>query len=562
MFCKKCGSPIPEGDKFCANCGTPTGTPAMRPPLDTVQPVKPNADIRQAAGLRSDAGRSAKPAADSRRKNLTIVLGSFLGVLVLAGIVAAVWHFTAKRAGEDAEEAVAEQTELQETAEEALKTPAAGAETEEPEEVTSDTNEVVCGRILDSVPKAVCAYDFEEEANGAQAVVRNGGEQMPEEADVALQYVDGIDGKALYLDGTYGLRLDETGRLGDSYTVAFWIRADALCDWSPFIHIGYGLLDPDRRCRLWIGQKTDGTSVAPILSSEQVKDGTSFEIRPDRMAETMQLGVWYHIMFTVDGTRSGGHPNSVYGTLYVSGVKVGEGEVARDVLNADDLEIYLGINCWDELFPAAYDDVRIWDCALDESQTAALYDAYYQRVDADTDGTADTAWKDAYVEYLKKKEENESLQNYRFQLVNIDGDAVPELYIESGQMAYGAELCTYAHGAVQSQYISSLGLSYIEGENLFRDWMGHMDGYADIVYSITDGEFSVRYHGNYGAADNSNVQYDAAGEPIYEYYWNDTQVTCEEYERQLAAVYDEARAVRPYENLCSYQDIAEKIENY
>ncbi len=486
-----------------------------------------------------------------------------LCALLLAGC-AAVLHFVASRG----EETVAEQTELQGTAEEKLKTTAADGEAAEP---VSDTNATVCGRVLDSVPKAVWSYDFEEETtDSAQAVVRSSVEQTPEDADVALQYVEGIDGNALYLDGTYGLRLDGIGRLGESYSAAFWIRTDELCDWSPFIHIGCDLFDPEKRCRLWIGQKTDGTSVAPILSSEQARDDVSFEIRPDEMADTMQTGAWYHIVFTVDGTRTGSRPDSVYGTLYVSGVKVGEGDVARDVLNSGEPEIYLGINCWDELFPAAYDDVMIWNRALAENQVWDLYDAYYR-----TDGTdeaeaaAAATWKDAYLEYLREIHATEyAEEGGGYQLVNIDGDAVPELYIESGQRAYGAMLCTYAEGQVQAEYLQSNGFSYIEGENLFRDWMGHMGVCRDIVYSLEHGKFVVQGQGEYGyedngGEDNGSVQFDADGEPIYEYYyWNDVPVTREEYKRQLAAVYDEERATNPFYSLCSYQDIIEKIENY
>ena len=500
--------------------------------------------------------RCGKQIRTSGGRNIAVLPAVFLCALLLAGGVALVWHAAANRARDREEkEALAEQAKAQ----------GAGAETQAAEPEQTSIGEVVRGRTVDSVPKSVRSYDFEEEPDGVQPVIRSGGEQMPEDADVALQYVEGIDGKALYLDGTYGLRLDGIGRLGASYSAAFWIKADELCDWSPFIHIGYDLFDSERRCRLWIGQKTDGSSVAPILSSEQARDGVSFEIRPDGMADTMQTDAWYHIVFTVDGTKTGSRPDSVYGTLYVSGVMVGEGDVARDVLDAGDPEIYLGINCWDELFPAAYDDVRIWDRALDESQVWDLYDAYYQ-----TDGTAaadetvHTTWKDAYLEYLReisaKKYVDENTGGY--QLVNIDGDAVPELFIESGQMAYGSMLCTYANDQVQAEYLSSMGFSYIEGENLFRDFMGHMDAYHDIVYSLTHGKFMVQGHGEYGAADNSDVQFDADGEPIYEYYWNDVPVTREEYDGQLAAVYDESRATDPGDSLCSYQDIKEKIENY
>lgn len=354
MFCTKCGKQIAEGAKFCPGCGAPTGRVQQGRQGRGEQPARQS--------VQTDIPRAA-----SGGRNLKIMLAAFLGVLALAGIGTGIFFLVSGR-GKGGEEAVAE-TATAGTAEE--------TQTEEgAQKVTSDTNEVVNNRILDNVPKAVSAYDFEDGADGAQAVVRNDVEQQPEAADVAVQYVDGIEGRAVYLDGTYGLKLNSVGRIGESYTVAFWIKADALYDWSPFIHISYDILDPDRRCRLWVGQKTDGNSVAPILSSEQARDESIYEIRPDGMDGTMQPGVWYYIVFTVDGTRSGSSNDSVLGTLYVGGEKVGEGDVARDVMNADDPEVDLGINCWDALFPAAYDGVKIWDRTLDEEQVKELYQAY------------------------------------------------------------------------------------------------------------------------------------------------------------------------------------------
>ena len=46
------------------------------------------------------------------------------------------------------------------------------------------------------------------------------------------------------------------------------------------------------------------------------------------------------------------------------------------MMNTDNFEVYLGINCWDALYPVAFDDVKIWDQVLDGSQIQELYNAY------------------------------------------------------------------------------------------------------------------------------------------------------------------------------------------
>ena len=104
-----------------------------------------------------------------------------------------------------------------------------------------------------------------------------------------------------------------------------------------------------------------------------------------------------------------------------------------------------------------------------------------------------------------------------------------------------------------------------------------MDVYYDRVYCIEDGQFVQLCDGEYGAEDNSRVQYDSNGEPIYQYYWNGVQVSSEaEYENLLNQVYDAAQAIDLYEGavfdwdagrytgngFCTYEEIIEAIEEW
>ena len=66
----------------------------------------------------------------------------------------------------------------------------------------------------------------------------------------------------------------------------------------------------------------------------------------------------------------------LFRSLYVAGKYVGEGDVVPDTLNTDDFDVYLGINCWDQLYPVAFDEVKIWDQVLDAGQIQELYSAY------------------------------------------------------------------------------------------------------------------------------------------------------------------------------------------
>lgn len=438
MYCTKCGKQISEGHKFCTGCGNPVvqpkqpkaEQPQMQPPnrqpaearnipvqtpnvqAPNVQPSNVQAPNAQTSSVQTPQMKAPdvqppnmppvhyqetrEPKKKDKSKNVIIILLVVLVILVLVAIGMAAYYFMVLR--NDSNDGTVETEEFAEdidmTGEQEIdaqtdldtgdeqEEPIAEEPVEEPEEeeeakVTSDTNEVIKDTIIYSIPKSVYSYDFDESLGNAQVVIRKEADTMPEIVnDAEPRYVSGMDGYAVYLDGTYGIRLSDVEKVGTSYTVAFWMNADTFYDWAPFIHIGYNLLHSDLRCRLWLGQKTDGVSVAPIISSEQARTNNSFEIRPSGAVRSMDPGVWYHIAFVVDGTDRGSSVNSLHGTLYVDGQYAGEGNIALDVMNVDNFDVYLGINCWDELYPVAFDSVKIWDQVLDADQVEELFNAY------------------------------------------------------------------------------------------------------------------------------------------------------------------------------------------
>lgn len=395
MFCPKCGKQIPEGAKFCGGCGNPV-RPLTKMSTGsqtgiTERAKKPSIPI-PSANLPSGMAMTQNTRDEERRnRKLTIILCIVLFVLVLVAAGMGIYYFKVLEdndgnsstnqieQADDREDKVGEDAETEDEEEpEQAQQPADTQETEETAGVMSDTNEVIADKILENIPKAVYSYQFNEDLGNAEVVVRNAPETEPEKTDnIEPQYIHGMDGKAIYLDGTYGIKLSDVERVGDSYTVAFWMKADRLCDWSPFIHIGHDLNNPEKRVRLWLGQKTEGVSIAPIISSERAEVKDSFEIRPEQfMPNTVEPDIWYYIVFTVDASKQGSRSGSVLGTLYVAGQYIGQGDIVLDTMNVDEFDVYLGINCWDELYPVAFDDVKIWNQVLDSGQVQELYNAY------------------------------------------------------------------------------------------------------------------------------------------------------------------------------------------
>ncbi|MGN0268232.1 MAG: hypothetical protein ACI4D7_11205 [Lachnospiraceae bacterium] len=194
---------------------------------------------------------------------------------------------------------------------------------------------------------------------------------------------------------------------------------------------------------------------------------------------------------------------------------------------------------------------------------------------------SEDGWKQAYIDYINgNRNTTDTLSGSDmeiYKLVDINGDQIPELYINFGTTAGGDIISTFYNGTIVEQTIWNYGFSYIEGQNLFRDSGGHMDEYYDRIYDIEDGTFVLLHEGEYGAADNASVQFDSNGEPIYQYTWDKKDVSSkEEYQNLLQAVYDTDQAVSPFDGaeydskagryvgngLCDYQEIIDAINSY
>lgn len=164
-------------------------------------------------------------------------------------------------------------------------------------------------------------------------------------------------------------------------------------------------------------------------------------------------------------------------------------------------------------------------------------------------GRADTQeslseWKDAYMKHLQAQDESR-WQGY--QLIYVNDDEIPELVEIGNSEAAGCGIVTYADGAADETILQRLNFTYIERGNLLCNSDGNMDSYYDLVYRMTDGRLTQIAAGYYGAADNSRVEVDAEGNPIYQYQWNGEFVSPEDYGRALNEIYDTSKAKQGYD---------------
>lgn len=171
-------------------------------------------------------------------------------------------------------------------------------------------------------------------------------------------------------------------------------------------------------------------------------------------------------------------------------------------------------------------------------------------------------WQRFYIGYLENSSEVEMQEGYT--LIYLDDDEIPEL-VEIGDCeATGCRIVNYSKGEVHVTQLNRLYFSYIEKGNLLCNSEGNMDSYYDLVYSIVDGELTLIGAGYYGAEDNSHVQFDEAGEPIYQYEWDGVKMSREAYGKALNSVYDTSKSRDGYAwgALYSVEEIKDILKNY
>ena len=176
-------------------------------------------------------------------------------------------------------------------------------------------------------------------------------------------------------------------------------------------------------------------------------------------------------------------------------------------------------------------------------------------------GHGDEEWKRFYLGYLENSSEVEMQEGYA--LIYLDDDDIPELVEVGDCEATGCRIVNYANGQVHVAQLGRLYFSYIERGNLLCNSEGNMDTYYDLVYSIIDGELTLIGAGYYGAEDNSHVQYDENGEPIYQYEWEGESMSREEYGKALNSVYDMSKSRDGYVwgELYSVEELKEFLKN-
>lgn len=203
------------------------------------------------------------------------------------------------------------------------------------------------------------SFDFDNRTGGASARTKVQGAKPSEKIDVDYQYTNGVFGKAIVLDGSYGLKLCDAQELGKSYTISFWMKPDQI-NGAVDPTLAAGTFNPEYwlnltfDTKIWSNQAGGPAYIATgAVNAYKAKE-------------------WQHVAVVVDSSVAGETAGTVSGKLFVDGVLVSSGDVVDGIMTNAGAEVYFGLNAWDAYFTGALDDVMLFNKALTGDEVAGI----------------------------------------------------------------------------------------------------------------------------------------------------------------------------------------------
>lgn len=209
--------------------------------------------------------------------------------------------------------------------------------------------------------KPVINYNFNNSIGTALLVTReNDNVEGNNEGTVPIQnkektaiYKEGINGKSIYLDGTYGLKVFPQID-GSNYSVAFWVKPESMEVYSPFICAGEQFLTEQEKCF----EITKDDSASPVVISTSPSEGY---FAGNGNAITNKE--WNHVCITVSESNV---------QIYVNGSLQSKGKIIEN-MSSVNTEWYIGIDPYNTLFKGSIDNLGFYNSCLTQEIVSNIY---------------------------------------------------------------------------------------------------------------------------------------------------------------------------------------------
>lgn len=147
-------------------------------------------------------------------------------------------------------------------------------------------------------------------------------------------------------------------------------------------------------------------------------------------------------------------------------------------------------------------------------------------------------WERAYLDFIVQDDTMIDVgyaDEVRYYLLNLDSDAIPELYINYGFTYAGAKICTWDGDQVNFVNVGAGDeLFYYEKGTCFHVSGGRMDHYYDVVFQIKNGRIQEKMRGEWEVLSYEPEE--------VTYTWNGKNVSESDYQASLTYMFDDSGA--------------------
>lgn len=202
---------------------------------------------------------------------------------------------------------------------------------------------------------------------------------------------------------------------------------------------------------------------------------------------------------------------------------------------------------WDDMSVSKVEYENEFVECYDESKTQAVssnmeYAEFRDNLDYLFQDYEISDWKRSYIEYIIVELSGQT-DDYSYNLMDTDGDSIPELFAMGEYSAAGNIISVYYDGEVYENILSSGGLYFIQNENKYHISFGKMDHYYDKIFHIEKGKCVDDFVGEYGLEDYDNITDEQGNLLPYIYKWNDALVSEEGYNTLFRKEFDSFNAL-------------------
>ena len=254
--------------------------------------------------------------------------------------------------------------------------------------------------------KYVEVYSFEDVESSGTLVKRvneTDKSNIPSEEytkDIVPEYGDGVKGKAIHLNGEYGLRLDKiAGSASKSYSISMWVKADAYKENTPIVQTSaseFGVTNKgmgESWCAIAGNNGSSFGQGTTLKIWSYGADYTHVSLSGKPALSSGENAEWTYLTLVVDGEKSldadGKEAGYKKGTglakVYMDGVLVASGNVQNEKEGYDvtvdgetkhyDMKTYVGVNAWsaDKYFQGFVDELVFTSDVMTEEEVVANY---------------------------------------------------------------------------------------------------------------------------------------------------------------------------------------------